>query len=86
MAAYSFGKSLIFRLSEMINLESEGTGIVCSVVVPSIIDTPSNRASMPEADFGRWVTPEAIAETIHYYASPAAAHLREPILKVYGDS
>lgn len=86
MAAYSFAKSLIFRLSEMINLESAGSGIICSVVVPSIIDTPANRVSMPGADFGAWVSPEAIAETIYYYASPAAAHLREPILKVYGNS
>jgi hypothetical protein len=55
-------------------------------VVPSIIDTPANRASMPGADFGAWVSPETIAETIYYYASPAAAHLREPVLKVYGNS
>jgi NAD(P)-dependent dehydrogenase (short-subunit alcohol dehydrogenase family) len=86
MTAYALAKSLIFRLSEMINLESAGTGIVCSVVVPSIIDTPANRASMPSSDFSAWVSPEAIAETIFYYASPAAAHLREPILKVYGNS
>jgi NAD(P)-dependent dehydrogenase (short-subunit alcohol dehydrogenase family) len=83
MTAYSLSKSLIFRLAELMNREAAGTDVVVCVVVPSTIDTPQNRASMPEADPGRWVSPEAIAETILYYSSPAATHLREPVLKVY---
>jgi NAD(P)-dependent dehydrogenase (short-subunit alcohol dehydrogenase family) len=83
MTAYSLSKSLVFRLAELMNREAAGTGVVTCVVVPSIIDTPQNRASMPEADPSRWVRPGDIAETIFYYSSPAAAHLREPVLKVY---
>jgi NAD(P)-dependent dehydrogenase (short-subunit alcohol dehydrogenase family) len=83
MTAYSLSKSLVFRLAELMNREAAGTGVVVCVLVPSTIDTPQNRASMPDADPGRWVSPEAIAETILYYSSPAAVHLREPVLKVY---
>jgi NAD(P)-dependent dehydrogenase (short-subunit alcohol dehydrogenase family) len=86
MTAYSLSKSLVFRLAELMNREAAGTGVVVSVLVPSIIDTPQNRVSMPNADFSAWVSPDAIAETIHYHSSPEAAHLREPVLKVYGRS
>ena len=55
MVAYGLGKSLIFRLAELMNEEAKGTNIVTSVIVPSTIDTPQNRATMPDADFNKWV-------------------------------
>lgn len=86
MTAYALAKSLIFRLAELMNEETAGTGIVTSVIVPSTIDTPQNRAAMPEADFNRWVNPADIAETIFYYCSEAGASIREPLIKIYNKS
>jgi len=84
--AYGFAKSLVFRLAEMINLESAGTDIVASVVVPSIIDTPQNRKSMPDADPSAWVKADDIAEVIVFHCSEAASGLREPVIKMFGRS
>lgn len=86
MVAYGLGKSLIFRLAELMNEEAKGTNVVTSVVVPSTIDTPQNRASMPTADFSKWVTPEAIADVIYFHCSDEGSVLREPVIKVYGGS
>ena len=86
MVAYSLAKSLIFRLAELMNDEAKGTGVVTSVVVPSTIDTPQNRSSMPKADFDTWVKPEAIAEAVSFYCSEGAEALREPIIKVYNNA
>lgn len=84
--AYALSKSLIFRLAEILNAESKGKDVVTSVIVPSIIDTPQNRESMPEADFSTWVTPAQIADAIYFYASDEAAALREPVIKIYNKS
>jgi len=86
MVGYSLGKSLIFRLAELINDEAKGHNVVASVIVPSTIDTPQNRKSMPNADFSKWVKAEEIADVIYYYSSNEATSLREPVIKVYGNS
>jgi NAD(P)-dependent dehydrogenase (short-subunit alcohol dehydrogenase family) len=86
MVAYGLGKSLIFRLAELMNDEAKGHNVVTSVVVPGTIDTPQNRQSMPDADFSKWVNPEKIAAVIHYHCTTAADILREPVIKVYGNS
>jgi len=84
MVAYGLAKSLIFRLAEILNEEATGTNVVTSVVIPSTIDTKPNRASMPDADFTKWVTPEAIANVIWFYCSEEGLALREPVIKMYG--
>lgn len=86
MVAYGLAKSLIFRLAEMMNIEAVGTNVVTSVIVPSTIDTPPNRSSMPDADFDSWVKPEAIADVIYFYCTEAAGVLREPVIKVYNNA
>lgn len=86
MVAYGLSKALLFRLAELMNDEAKGTEVVTSVIVPATIDTPQNRAAMPEADTTKWVTPEAIADIIYYYCTDPAKTLREPILKVYNGS
>ena len=85
LISYGLSKSLLFRLAELLNEEAKGTEVVTSVVVPGIIDTPQNRAAMPDADISTWVKPDAIADIIYYYCSNAASALREPILKVYNN-
>lgn len=82
--AYALSKSLLFKLAEMLNAEGAANNVITSVVVPSTIDTPQNREAMPNADFSKWVTPEAIAEVIDFAVSNPT--LREPVLKVYGKS
>jgi NAD(P)-dependent dehydrogenase (short-subunit alcohol dehydrogenase family) len=86
MVAYSLGKSLIFRLAELMNDEAKGTNVVTSVVVPSTIDTPQNRKAMPDIDPANWVKAETIADIIHFYCSDSAVVLREPVIKVYNNS
>lgn len=86
MVAYSLAKSLLFRLAELMNMEAAEMDVVVSVVIPSIIDTPQNRKSMSQADFSKWVSPESIASIIHYHTTPAAAVIRNEIIKVYGES
>ena len=86
MVAYGLAKSLIFRLAELMNAEAKGTNVVTSVIVPSTIDTPQNRKSMPDADPAKWVKPEAIADVIHFYCTDEAAVVREPVIKVYNNS
>lgn len=83
MIAYGLSKSLIFRLAELMNDEAKGTNVVTSVLVPSTIDTPQNRKSMPGADFTSWVKAEDIANTVYFYSTGDAIVLRDPILKVY---
>lgn len=86
MVAYGLAKSLIFRLAELMNSEAKGKNVVTSVVVPSTIDTPVNRKSIPAGDFDSWVKPEAIADVIHWHCTDAASVLREPVLKVYNNA
>jgi NAD(P)-dependent dehydrogenase (short-subunit alcohol dehydrogenase family) len=86
MVAYGLAKSLLFRLAELMNDEATGTNIVTTVVVPSTIDTKQNRQSMPDADFTKWVTPEAIADIIYNYTTSNAPILKEPVLKVYNNA
>ncbi len=86
MIAYGLGKSLIFRLAELMNEEAKGYNVVTNVIVPGTIDTPQNRKAMPDADFNNWIKAEEIANVIYYYSSDAANSLREPVIKVYGNS
>jgi NAD(P)-dependent dehydrogenase (short-subunit alcohol dehydrogenase family) len=86
MVAYGLGKSLIFRLAELMNDEAKGHNVVTSVVVPSTIDTPQNRKAMPDAKFENWVKPEAIADVIYFHCTDQAAAMREPLIKIYGNA
>lgn len=86
MVAYGLGKSLIFRLAELMNDEAKGKNVVTSVLVPSTIDTPQNRKSMPDANPANWVKPEAIADTVYFYCTESAAALREPVIKLYNNA
>lgn len=81
--AYGLTKSLIFRLAEILNASADGANVVSTVIVPSIIDTPQNRASMPDADFSTWMNPDRMAEIVEFYSSPSADGLREPILNMF---
>ena len=84
MVAYGLTKSLLFRLAELMNEEAKETPVFTSVIIPSTIDTPQNRASMPNADFSKWVTPGAIADTIYRHAREGSP-VKEPVIEIYGN-
>ncbi len=84
MAAYSASKSAVIRLTESMALELRDKGINVNCVLPSTIDTPANRASMPNADFSRWVAPAALAEVILFLASDAARAINGAAIPVVG--
>lgn len=81
---YALSKSLVFHLADMLNAEGADKNVVSSVIVPSTIDTPENRSSMPQADFSSWVKPEEIADAMAFLATDKGKALREPVLKMYG--
>lgn len=84
LAAYSAAKAGLVALTQAIADETKGTQITANVVLPSVIDTPGNRASMGEAEADRWVKPESLAQVICFLASTAAQDLRGAIVPVYG--
>ncbi|WP_426340637.1 SDR family oxidoreductase [Pseudoduganella sp. S-14] len=72
MGAYCASKDVVIRLTESMSAELRGHGINVNCVLPGTIDTPDNRAAMPNADRSKWVPPEALADVILYLCSPAA--------------
>jgi len=84
MGAYAASKSGVAKLTESLAEELKDAGIRVNAVLPSIIDTPLNRADMPDADFGRWVSPAALARVIEFLLSDAAAPITGALLPVTG--
>ena len=85
-AAYTASKAGVVALVETLAEELRGTGRTANAVVPKIIDTPGNRAAMPDTDRSRWVPPAAIAEVVAWLASPAAWPVSGASIPVFGDS
>jgi NAD(P)-dependent dehydrogenase (short-subunit alcohol dehydrogenase family) len=83
MGAYAASKAGVHRLTEALAAECKGR-ITVNAVLPSTIDTPANRASMPKADFKKWVTAEELAEVILFLASDAASAVTGALLPVSG--
>jgi NAD(P)-dependent dehydrogenase (short-subunit alcohol dehydrogenase family) len=84
MGAYTASKSAVIRLTEAMAAELRENNINVNCVLPTIIDTPENRASMPDADPARWVAPQDLANVIVFLASPAARALHGAAIPVTG--
>jgi NAD(P)-dependent dehydrogenase (short-subunit alcohol dehydrogenase family) len=84
MGAYTASKSAVIRLTEAMAAELREKNINVNCVLPTIIDTPENRAAMPDADPARWVAPEDLANAIVFLASPAARAIHGASLPVTG--
>ena len=84
MSAYVASKSVVLRLTESLSAEVRDRGVNVNAVLPSIIDTPANRAAMPDADFSRWVSPDDLANVICFLASDAARAVHGALVPVTG--
>lgn len=84
MGAYCAAKSALLRLTEAMSAELKGDGIRVNCVLPSIIDTPDNRAAMPDVDFSAWVNPVALAQVIVFLISEEARAVHGAALPVTG--
>jgi len=82
MGSYAASKSAVHKLTESLAAELADKDITVNAILPSIIDTPTNRADMPDADFSTWVQPAAIAEVILFLASPAARSISGALIPV----
>lgn len=82
MGAYASSKAGVHRLTEALAVELAGTGVTVNAVLPSIIDTPTNRADMPDADYSTWVHPQAIADAIAFLASDQARAITGALIPV----
>ena len=84
MAPYAASKSAVHRLTESLAEELKLTGVTVNAVMPSTIDTPANRASMPKADFSRWVAPADLAAVMLFLASAEARAVTGALIPVSG--
>jgi NAD(P)-dependent dehydrogenase (short-subunit alcohol dehydrogenase family) len=82
MGAYTASKAGVHRLTEALAEELAGSGVTVNAVLPSVIDTPTNRRDMPDADVSQWVKPEAVADVILFLASPAARGVTGALIPV----
>jgi NAD(P)-dependent dehydrogenase (short-subunit alcohol dehydrogenase family) len=86
MVAYTASKAAVAAITQALGAEVAGRGILVNAVVPSIMDTPANRKSMPNADFSKWPKVAEVAATIAFLASPANTVTRGGLVPVYGRS
>lgn len=84
MGAYAASKAGVERLTEALAAELKDRDVTVNAVLPGIIDTPANRASMPNADVTRWVEPEAVADVVVFLASDAARAVTGAAVRVFG--
>jgi NAD(P)-dependent dehydrogenase (short-subunit alcohol dehydrogenase family) len=84
MGAYTASKAGVQRLTESLSEELKSRGITVNAILPGTIDTPRNRADMPDADFTRWVAPQTIAGVIVFLASDAAGAVTGASIPVLG--
>jgi NAD(P)-dependent dehydrogenase (short-subunit alcohol dehydrogenase family) len=83
-AGYISSKAAVLAFAQALAVEYRSDRVRCNVVLPSVIDTPANRASQPNADHARWVTPAEIATVILFLAGHDSAPISGAAIPVYG--
>jgi NAD(P)-dependent dehydrogenase (short-subunit alcohol dehydrogenase family) len=84
MGAYAASKAGIFKFTEALAEELKEKDITVNAILPSIIDTPPNRADMPKANFAHWVKPEQIAGVIAFLLSDDARAITGALIPIAG--
>ncbi|MEV0895778.1 SDR family NAD(P)-dependent oxidoreductase [Actinoplanes sp. NPDC049802] len=85
-AGYVTAKAAVLAFAGAVAVEYRKQNVRCNTVLPSVIDTPANRAAQPDADHGRWVSPAEIAAVILFLASDASAPASGGQIPVYGQA
>lgn len=83
-AGYISAKAAVLAFVEALAVEYKDDDVRANAILPSVIDTPANRAAQPDADHGKWVEPEAIAEVVRFLCSPASGPVSGAQVPVYG--
>jgi NAD(P)-dependent dehydrogenase (short-subunit alcohol dehydrogenase family) len=83
-AGYVTSKAAVISFAQAVAVEYKNDGIRCNAILPSVIDTPGNRVSMPNADFDKWVKPAEIAGVIAHLLSEDSAPTSGAAIPVYG--
>jgi NAD(P)-dependent dehydrogenase (short-subunit alcohol dehydrogenase family) len=83
-APYIVSKAAVLSFVQTLDAEYRQDGIRANAVLPSVIDTPANRASQPDADFSKWVAPEEIAKVVRFLVSDESAPVSGAAVPVYG--
>lgn len=86
MGVYTVSKAAVIRLTESLADELKEHSINVNCILPGTIDTPQNRAAMPNANVAKWVAPAELANVILFLASPAASAVQGAAVPVYGHS
>lgn len=84
LAAYAASKRALLQLTEALAAELRDQNITANAILPSTIDTPTNRKAMPKSDHSRWVDPADIAKVVLFLAGPDARIISGASVPVYG--
>jgi NAD(P)-dependent dehydrogenase (short-subunit alcohol dehydrogenase family) len=85
-AAYVTAKAAVLAFVQALDADYGKDGIRSNAILPSVIDTPANRAGMPDADFSKWVTPAAIGRVVRFLVSDDSAPTSGAAIPVYGQA
>jgi NAD(P)-dependent dehydrogenase (short-subunit alcohol dehydrogenase family) len=83
-AGYVTSKAAVLAFANAVAVEYRKQGVRANTVLPSVIDTPANRESMPKADHSKWVQPVEIARVIRFLCSSDSAPTSGGAIPVYG--
>ncbi|HEX2127087.1 MAG TPA: SDR family oxidoreductase [Thermoleophilaceae bacterium] len=83
-AGYITGKAAVLAFIQALDAEYRDDGIRCNAILPSVIDTPANRESQPDADWSKWVPPEEIAKVVRFLVSEDSKPTSGAAIPVYG--
>jgi NAD(P)-dependent dehydrogenase (short-subunit alcohol dehydrogenase family) len=83
-AGYIVAKAAVLAFVDVLAVEYRDDGIRANAILPSVIDTPANRRSMPHADHGRWVAPEQIASVVRFLCEDGSGIVSGAHVPVYG--
>ena len=79
---YTVAKAAVIAFVQALAAETKGRGVTANAVLPSTMDTPANRAAMPDVDPKTWVPVEAVADAIAYLAAPRSGHVNGTLLAI----